>query len=195
MRQLGLALPKDVKQAADWYRKAADQGDAAAQYTLGRMYEKGEDLPRDDAQAAALYMKAAEQGHAEAQYALGWMYRNGRGVTEDNEQAVKWFLKAAVQGFPRAQMFLGWLNDSPLGWLFGSSAEEWYKKGLSGLMKAAKRGDPKAMFDLYLAYSGDMLDDAAEAAYWRLKAEEQVGADTVQEWIDESELDVKLFLF
>ena len=42
-------------------RQAAEQGDAAAQYTLGRLYELGRGVPKDEAKAAHWYRKAAEQ--------------------------------------------------------------------------------------------------------------------------------------
>lgn len=41
-------------------RKAADQGDASAQYNLGVMYVNGEGVTQDYKQAAKWYRKAAE---------------------------------------------------------------------------------------------------------------------------------------
>ena len=38
-------------QAAAWYRKTAEQGDASAQYFLGSMYAGGRGLPQDYAEA------------------------------------------------------------------------------------------------------------------------------------------------
>ena len=43
-----------------WYRKAADQGDARAQNTLGLMYDKGQGVPQDDVEAVRRYKKAGE---------------------------------------------------------------------------------------------------------------------------------------
>jgi TPR repeat protein len=40
-------VPKDDAQAVAWYRKAADQGDAVAQYNLGRMYATGQGVAQD----------------------------------------------------------------------------------------------------------------------------------------------------
>ncbi len=40
MYENGEGVAKDDKQAVYWYRKAADQGYASAQYNLGLMYEK-----------------------------------------------------------------------------------------------------------------------------------------------------------
>ena len=55
-------MPQDYTQAAKWYRKAADQGNADAQPNLGLMYEKGQGVPQDYAQAVSWYRKAADQG-------------------------------------------------------------------------------------------------------------------------------------
>ncbi|WP_439830288.1 tetratricopeptide repeat protein, partial [Aeromonas veronii] len=64
-------MPQDDAQALAWYRKAAEQGHAKAQYNLGVMYGNGQGVPQDDAQAVVWFRKAAEQGLAEAQYELG----------------------------------------------------------------------------------------------------------------------------
>ena len=37
----------DYKEAVKWYRLAAEQGDAKAQYYLGAMYDEGLGVPRD----------------------------------------------------------------------------------------------------------------------------------------------------
>ena len=47
----GEGVPEDDGQAAFWYRKAAEQGDAKAQYNLGVMYDNGRGVPEDDGQA------------------------------------------------------------------------------------------------------------------------------------------------
>jgi len=56
--------------AAEWYRKAAEQGHAEAQYKLGFMYQNGRGVKKDDKQAAEWYRKAAAQGNKEAERAL-----------------------------------------------------------------------------------------------------------------------------
>ena len=40
-------VPKDFAQAAKWYRNAAEQGYATAQYNLGLMYIEGVGIPKD----------------------------------------------------------------------------------------------------------------------------------------------------
>jgi TPR repeat protein len=63
----GNGVPQDYAQAIGWFRKAAEQGDANAQYALGFMYANGNRVPQDDAQAMGWLRKAAEQGNAAAQ--------------------------------------------------------------------------------------------------------------------------------
>jgi TPR repeat protein len=53
-----------------WYRKAAEQGDADAQYNLGLKITYGLGVSPDYAQAEKWIRKAAEQGHAQARNRL-----------------------------------------------------------------------------------------------------------------------------
>lgn len=125
--------PKDEQQAVDWYRKAAEQGDADAQYILAQMYFDGRGVPQDDRLAEAWYRKAAQQGYASAQVNLGLMHVTGRGVSKDDHQAVVWLRKAADQGNAYGQHGLGLLyiigrgvpKDAELAyfWLLLSSAQ------------------------------------------------------------------------
>jgi len=47
MYENGRGVPQNYKQAAIWYRKAADQGHADAQSNLGLMYANGHGVPQD----------------------------------------------------------------------------------------------------------------------------------------------------
>ena len=63
-------MTKDLTKAAEWYRKAAEQGLGSAQYHLGRCYEGGHGVTKDLTKAAEWYQKAADQGHERAKKAL-----------------------------------------------------------------------------------------------------------------------------
>ena len=76
-------------EAVRWYRLAADQGHAVAQFNLGVHYYNGKGVPQDDVEALAWYRKAAEQWYADALYNLGVMYSTGRGVPQDGVEAYK----------------------------------------------------------------------------------------------------------
>ena len=49
-----------------WYRQAADQGDAAAQFQMGVAYEYGRGVEKSDEGAVQWYRQAADQGDADA---------------------------------------------------------------------------------------------------------------------------------
>ncbi len=101
----------DYATALREWKQLAEQGNASAQNSLGRMYHKGEGVPQDYAEAAKWYRLAAEQGYAGAQYNLGDLYFLGRGVPEDGAEAMKWFLHAAEQGHAEAQEVLRLLQE------------------------------------------------------------------------------------
>lgn len=97
----------DYTTAVQEFRKAAEQGNARAQYNLGLMYQDGYGVVEDDAEAVKWFRKAAEQGDADGQYFLGSKYSVGEGVTQDKTEATKWYHKAAEQGNGYAQHSLG----------------------------------------------------------------------------------------
>jgi uncharacterized protein len=88
----------DYAQAVKWYRLAADQGHASAQFNLGIMYANGRGVSQDDTEVVKWYRLAADQGHADAQFALGLMYALGRGFPQDDVLAHMWFNLAATRG-------------------------------------------------------------------------------------------------
>jgi hypothetical protein len=73
-------ISRENYQTYVWFRKAAELGDAYAQFNLGLMYKKGEGIERDYAAAFKWLRQAAQQGLAFAQNHLGALYYNGRGV-------------------------------------------------------------------------------------------------------------------
>lgn len=102
----GQGVPRDYRQAAEWFRRAAEQGDAAAQSNLGIFYAKGQGVPQDDKQAVKWFLLGARQGDANAQFNLGIMYDVGRGVTQNEVVACAWYLLALENGERIAQRYL-----------------------------------------------------------------------------------------
>ena len=93
----------DYSTALTLWRPLADQGDAQAQYNLGRMYDYGWGVSPDLVQAAHWYRLSADQGNGGAQYSLAFRYFLGR----DYAEAAKWYRVVAEQGNALAQAFLG----------------------------------------------------------------------------------------
>jgi TPR repeat protein len=169
---------QDYKKAAEWFRRAAEQGAAEAQYVLGTMFAEGKGGRQDDAEAANWFRKAAEQGYAKAQHSLGEMYAKGRGVAQNNAEAEKWFdkahhtatekyRKAAEQGDAEAQYELGHMYDFNA---FGrdesvpldqAEAVKWYRE-------AAKQGNAAAQISLGGKYLDGriVIKDEVEGLAW-----------------------------
>ena len=63
----GEGVPENDAEAGRWYRAAAEQGYASAQFNLGLMYANGEGIPENDVLAYAWINLAGAQGVERAQ--------------------------------------------------------------------------------------------------------------------------------
>ena len=97
----GWGIEKDMDQAAQlyrkavqWYHRAAEQGSAGAQYSLGRCYANGTGVKKNLDLAVQWYKKAAQQGNRNAQLSLALCYENGWGVQKIPSLAREWRKKA-----------------------------------------------------------------------------------------------------
>lgn len=85
------------------YQKAAEQGNAGAQFNLGFCYYRGVGVGVNHKQTIYWYQKAAAQGDASAQYHLGVFYQNGScGMIKCLAVAVVYYQAAANQGHKKA---------------------------------------------------------------------------------------------
>lgn len=96
-------MAKDEVEAVKWLLRAAEQGQAVAQSTLGICYCSGQGVTKDYVEAVKWLRKAAEQGNDVAQTVLGDRYCNGEGVAKDYVEAYKWSLLASAQGMDVAK--------------------------------------------------------------------------------------------
>ncbi|MCO6414097.1 MAG: SEL1-like repeat protein [Thiogranum sp.] len=107
-------VPRDLDEAAMWYRKAAKQGNQQAIGALALMYLYGLG-PKDAETAKELRSMAEQYGSADAEFRLGAQLSYGLGVPEDAEEAAKWLKKAALQDHAEAQLLLGQLYQEGRG--------------------------------------------------------------------------------
>ena len=139
-------------------RAQAEQGDADAQYHLGRLYRVGklyvggrnvfgEGVPQNYAEAAKWFRRAAQQGHNDAKFVLALIYSLGRGVPQDNAESMKWLRNAAEHGHARAQSMLGLSYES------GQKVPQDYREAYIWFSVAAANGQKDA---------GELRDKAAE---------------------------------
>ncbi len=90
-------LQRMYPQAVDLFSKAAGQGHAGAQASLGRMYLQGDGVPMDHKEAFVLLCKAAAQGESSAFYNLGTIFLDGLGQRRDLalSTAMRWLARDA----------------------------------------------------------------------------------------------------
>jgi uncharacterized protein len=128
----------DYETAEKEYRRAAEEGNARAQFNLGVLYAKGHGVSQDDEQARQWYEKAAAQEYASAQVNLGNMYLIGQGVPKNYEMALFWFRRAVGQGHGVGLSNLGFMYANGRGVSQNFvEAHKWYNL-------AAAHGDKNA---------------------------------------------------
>lgn len=110
---IGGAATPDEAAAAQWFRRAADQGYAVAQFNLAGCYAAGIGVPQDSARAMDWCRKAAMQDLSEAQNYLAFALDVHVAEPADKDEApVHWYRRAAAQGHAHAQynMATCWLR-------------------------------------------------------------------------------------
>ena len=113
--ELGRDVPRDVREALHWYRRAAKDGDARGQEELGDMYRDGVGVPQDYEEALRWYQQAAAQNYPGVQNDLGNLYKTGLGVQQNYETAFDWYRKAVEQEDALGRYNLGTLYRDGLG--------------------------------------------------------------------------------
>lgn len=168
----GDGVPRDFRKAVEWYRRAALQGNAAAQYSLALNL----DTQANPENREVWLRLAAAQGHAEAQVEMGRIHERGSEASTWQREAMKWYRKAAAQGRAEAQSSLGRMHQ------YGKGVPQNHREAMKWYRKAAAQGD-----ELGYYYLGRMYDtgqgvpeDHEEAMQWYRKAAEQ-GHDQAQD--------------
>ena len=172
----GEEVKQNLSEAAKWYLKAAEHGYAAAQYFLGRIYEKEQNY----SEAMKLYRKAAEHKYiytpAQLYLDLTRMYYFGEGVQQNYFEAFKWCRKAAELGDANAQFVLGVMYSN------GKGTEQNDAEAVKWYLEAAEQGHAKAEYNLGCMYENGCgaEKNPAEAQKWYHRAKEH-GQEQPQE--------------
>lgn len=82
---------KNYPQAVKWYKKAAEQGNASAQHSLGHMLKDGLGVKKNYSLALKWYKLAAAQGDEVGMSSLGTMYKDALGVPQNYRLAYQWY--------------------------------------------------------------------------------------------------------
>ena len=92
------ASDADFREAAEWFRRAAQQGWAAAQCELAKLFLEGHGVDQNDDEATRLVGLAAEQGLIEAEFIKAWLFETGRGLTANLNTALELRRTASARG-------------------------------------------------------------------------------------------------
>lgn len=168
----GGEVEKDLATAAEWLRRAAENGGVRAQARLGSWYYWGEaGVPMDREKAVEYLMPAAEQGDANSQELLGHCYSSGQGgLPVDKEKAVELYTQAAEQGDASSQYYLA------KAFFYGEGVKEAdQEEALKWLRAAEEQNEPEALHMLGSYYENGWarikVNQEEAERYYKLAAE------------------------
>lgn len=142
-------IEPNYKKALEWFKKAADLGNANAMLKIGEIYQAGYynrikteyEIQQDEIESLRWFKKAADLGNADAMWHIGHKYSVGSGVKENELEAWNWYRKAADLGNGKA------MSSIALYYQYGvepvkqdyREALKWYKKAVEHGNEASKR--------------------------------------------------------
>lgn len=167
--------PRNLEKARYWFARAADGGNAAAQYQVAVMASKGTGGPKNEEMAARYYEKAlqtwrkeADAGDSKAALWAALVYERKLVPDSSPEKSVPYLLHAAESGNLTAQGLLAFKYRDGLGVpQDAAKAVEWFEK-------AAGRKDLGAVMELGMMYRDGkyMPPDREKALNWFEKGAE-----------------------
>ncbi len=139
----GLGLPKNMKEAAFWYKAGAEGGDTAAQLKYALLLLEGRFVEKDRDRARELMRQAADGGNSSAQFNYGQLLITDQPGDGGIEQALPYMTTAAENGIADAQFALSQIYAYGAGKQQADSAKARY-----WLLRAARSGFDTAQLDL-----------------------------------------------
>ena len=193
----GTCASMNLDQALVWYRKAAEGGNATAQFIIGWEFYDGSGadlapknhLPKDPSQSAAWFRRASEHadlidfallkdgppsaravgGEPDVDFLLGSLFEDGKDLPQDYSQAAFWYRRAAERGHVYAQSSLGSLYAE------GNGVPQDFGQAAEWLRRAADKGESDAEVNLATLYldGNGVVQNYQEARQLLLKALEK----------------------
>lgn len=152
-------------------RRARD-GDAQAQFELGRAYFRGEGVGKNVQKAGELFAEAAEAGNADAMFGMGFLSLSGEAGPKDENEAARWFRQGAAAGSLKAKFNLGLMLRQ------GRSIQPSNEESLRLLHEAAEGGLLEARSYLgQLYFTGDRFAERDRKLSYRFAREAAEAGD------------------
>lgn len=122
-------IKKEYDIAGDFFLRAAQRGNADAQYRMGLCYFFNKGINQNYEEAVSWFLKAAKQKHSQAMLKLAICHSRGIGTTKNAYLAFKWFKKAAELGDDIAMFNVGKCYELGIGIKQEIGlAKQWYLK-------------------------------------------------------------------
>jgi TPR repeat protein len=157
---------KEMADAVEWLKKAAEREYTYALYFLGEFYSSGQVVEKNFEKAIFYFKKAAENGHTGALSELGYLYSEGEVVSQNYDVSLSYYKTAALKGNSHAIFVIGIMYED------GEGCEKNASTALKYYLKAAELGSTAAMNSIGFAYEYGELgknEDFKEALKWYQK--------------------------
>lgn len=150
------------------YKKAAEKGDARAQFNLALMYFEGIGTEKNNKLFFSWCRRAADQDLPDALCQLGIAYYNAIGTARNIKRSAQCMERAALLGNARAQVLMGYY--CVFGPAFGVKTD--FEAAVKWMTLAAEQKYPMAYFQLgWMTYLGlGCSPDYKKAEEWLNKA-------------------------
>lgn len=143
------------------------QGDAEAQYKLGRMYFEGTEIAKDLKEAEVWISNAAKNGLVDAQMFLGYCLETGQFGRVEYELPFNLYQSAAKKGNIKALLYIGNM------YMTGTGTQQDTKKAIEYFFEAASHNEPVSQThigDFYYFGKYGFEQNYQEAVSWYEKA-------------------------
>ncbi|MEQ6918737.1 tetratricopeptide repeat protein [Halomonas aquatica] len=174
----GMGVDKDKENAARWFRKAANKGNAVAILNLDLLYSRGEGGTSEEIFSWYLNLANSKESldpsnpgsiYVTAQYNVGLFYLEGKGVERDPEEAINWLMEAEKNGSLSAKYVLA------MEYYKGDILDKDARKAFDLFEVLASEGDARSQYFIGMFYlEGDVVpQNHSNASYWFKKSSEQ----------------------
>ncbi len=136
------------EKAVEYFKKAAEAGNAVGQYHLGFAYMQGVGVDTNMEEAYQWLSLSAEQGNTDAEFCVGYMLELGIGTGEEANynKAFEFYKRAAEKDHPTALCFLGDF------YYYGIGCEEDIEKAVQYYTASAEKESPLGQYCLGYLY-------------------------------------------
>lgn len=185
----GKGVEQDEEKACHLFIRSHSRGNPYASYELGKLYEAGKGTERNQEKAENFY-RAAFLGFLNLEkkskddtlwYRIGSMYLHGIGTATDEAQAEKYLLKAEDYGnihaaYQLARLYIRQETEKLRREPEGTPDYEKIRRAMTGLNKAAEKGNPFADYALGKLYGDGVLTAREmEKAFFHLHRAAEAG--------------------